>query len=1154
MKYKFNLLTTKDLNKLNNTNYKSRCFSIKYPRLSKAIAAGLGLWLMLEGVIMPIGGGVYGKFGKEVYAQTPKKVDPYDELIESLNQIIKENEKISKELKEGTAIPLYLNSKNGKNILTRLEKAGFEVKDGKVLYKGKEVYTLSKDKKGRYYIGDINEFTNEIVVIYNKEQANMAIENIEKEEKNKPTAVAVTPVKEKSQIEKSQIREKTAEEKESINKINKYWSTVLGNWVAYYYQTTNRIKEEIKKEIGYLKAQKSEKKLSKKEIEELNNKINKLEEKLTKIDDDYIKLKKEIEQKKKEGYYTEEDINKLANILLKDSPQLEEFNKLAYPEKLSFLEQHLFYVLHLQSEAINSYLKQVDTPTKDLLYVLDIINKQELEGYSLNNILGIRLLLAAINDRDLERNISNAKEYYDQHKDKGEKYRNIAEIEKTRLEGIKGLIKENELYNKALEITKNTFGENSEFYKNANSKLVGDKKIIAYTLLSICELKNLNDLKKNTQGFRLELAIEHFNKLFIPSMKSEQIKRFEMAGYDMKEDPLLFNPYAALVIANVGIAQIMGGSRYIDLVAYLNRHDQIQDVHAVITYILEKGGIAYPFIYQNPILTNDDVGVTFLTKIIDENNEKFNKYVGGIDQSFYPNLITDNKNRQHNPYIGSPIEIIESYSPNYIKRKIFPQFLTHRNNDRYEVEYKRFNNRQNYPDERKKEDILSLLTPTEQLLAFEAPQSILAPPPTKIPPSTTARFERLYVLPTQFEMKIGESGFYYNGVPSPSAIQKVGEEGAEALIRALVYGLNVKETGDVKNAADNIINELNKWQPKSDEEKKIKDDIITQLQNAKTPEELRAAIIKLQQKELGIDFLSSICSYQWEGNTLRIRNLYGFEVNINMNVTKEEIKKELGEKYINLISIPAGLAGRIGLAYSQIAGTLIEEKLIDFNEKNEPVFEPTGKTKRAIMSEWEVYLNGIYNFLAFKAPAVLGGVGLVQVNVDINLDKQSLERTISDNKFDFDNWLFSSNISVSIDFPFGEGFFIRRLELGYLNPIFITQEGKMQLTENPFGSITFGYKEKLGNIPLEIYVTPTYLINTKELILSSLIRALIPVGKNWGIIPTLGSSYDFRDGRLNANFELPLQWGIFKLGPSVGIEYKGENINFNILIKGEVNF
>ncbi|MEM4330332.1 MAG: hypothetical protein QXY64_04200, partial [Candidatus Bilamarchaeaceae archaeon] len=59
---------------------------------------------------------------------------------------------------------------------------------------------------------------------------------------------------------------------------------------------------------------------------------------------------------------------------------------------------------------------------------------------------------------------------------------------------------------------------------------------------------------------------------------------------------------------------------------------------------------------------------------------------------------------------------------------------------------------------------------------------------------------------------------------------------------------------------------------------------------------------------------------------------------------------------------------------------------------------------------------------------------------------------------------------------------------------------------------------------------------------------------NWGIIPTLGSSYDFRDGRLNANFELPLQWGIFKLGPSVGIEYKGENINFNILIKGEVNF
>ncbi|MEM4166139.1 MAG: hypothetical protein QW255_02135 [Candidatus Bilamarchaeaceae archaeon] len=1142
MKYKFNLLTTKDLNKLNNTNYKSRCFSIKYPRLSKAIAAGLGLWLMLEGVIMPIGGGVYGKFGKEVYAQTPKKVDPYDELIESLNQIIKENEKISKELKEGTKIPLYLNSKNGKNILTRLEKAGFEVKDGKVLYKGKEVYTFSKDKKGQYYIGDINEFANEIVVIYNKEQANMASENIKKDKP--PTAVAVTPVKE-------EIREKTAEEKKSINKINKYWSTILGNWVAYYYQTTNRIKEEIKKEIEYLKAQKSEKKLSKKEIEELNNKINKLEKKLTKIDDDYIKLKKEIEQKKKEGYYTEEDINKLANILLKDSPQLEEFNKLAYPEKLSFLEQHLFYVLHLQSEAINSYLKQVDTPTKDLLYVLDIINKQELEGYSLNSILGIRLLLAAINDRDLERNISNAKEYYDQHKDKGEKYRNIAEIEKTRLEGIKGLIKEDELYNKALEITKNTFGENSEFYKNANSKLVGDKKIIAYTLLSICELKNLNDLE-NTQGFRLELAIEHFNKLFIPSMKSEQIKRFEMAGYGMKEDPLLFNPYAALVIANVGIAQIMGGSRYIDLVAYLNRHDQIQDVHAVITYILEKGGIAYPFIYQNPILINDEVGVTFLTKIIDENNEKFNKYFGGIDQSFYPNLITNKKNEQHNPYIVSPIEIIESYSPNYIKMKIFPQFLSHRNKYSFEVEYNVPKDRQKYPDERKKEDILSILTPTEQILVFEAPQSRLAPPPTKIPPSTTARFERLYGLPTQFEMKIGESGFYYNGVPSPSAIQKFGEEGANSLTGALANGLNVKETGDVKNAVDNIINELNKWQPKSESAKAAKDNVIKQLQNAKTPEELRAAIVAAQQ-QLGVDFFSSIYSYRWEGNTLSIRNWYGIEVNINMNVTKEEIEQKLGKNFITFINT---LATRVGLAYSQVSGTLSEERLTGFNEKGEPIFESTGKTKTATMSELKLYLENTYNFLAFKAPAIFGGVGLVQVNVDINFDKQSLERTISDNKMDYDNWLASvSNISGSIDFPFGKGFHIRRLELGYLNPIFVTGEGKMQLTENPFGSITFGYKEKLGNITLESYVTPTYLINTEELILSSLIRALIPVGKNLGIIPTLGLSYDFRDGRLDANFGLPLQWWIFEFGPSLGIEHdKILGTNFKLFLRGKVNF
>ncbi|MEM4208338.1 MAG: hypothetical protein QW153_02015, partial [Candidatus Bilamarchaeaceae archaeon] len=713
------------------------------------------------------------------------------------------------------------------------------------------------------------------------------------------------------------------------------------------------------------------------------------------------------------------------------------------------------------------------------------------------------------------------------------------------------LIKEDELYNKALEITKNTFGENSEFYKNANSKLVGDKKIIAYTLLSICELKNLNGLE-NTQGFRLELAIEHFNKLFIPSMKSEQIKRFEMAGYGMKEDPLLFNPYAALVIANVGIAQIMGGSRYIDLVAYLNRHDQIQDVHAVITYILEKGGIAYPFIYQNPILINDEVGVTFLTKIIDENNEKFNKYFGGIDQSFYPNLITNKKNEQHNPYIVSPIEIIESYSPNYIKMKIFPQFLSHRNKYSFEVEYNVPKDRQKYPDERKKEDILSILTPTEQILVFEAPQSRLAPPPTKIPPSTTARFERLYGLPTQFEMKIGESGFYYNGVPSPSAIQKFGEEGANSLTGALANGLNVKETGDVKNAVDNIINELNKWQPKSESAKAAKDNVIKQLQNAKTPEELRAAIVAAQQ-QLGVDFFSSIYSYRWEGNTLSIRNWYGIEVNINMNVTKEEIEQKLGKNFITFINT---LATRVGLAYSQVSGTLSEERLTGFNEKGEPIFESTGKTKTATMSELKLYLENTYNFLAFKAPAIFGGVGLVQVNVDINFDKQSLERTISDNKMDYDNWLASvSNISGSIDFPFGKGFHIRRLELGYLNPIFVTGEGKMQLTENPFGSITFGYKEKLGNITLESYVTPTYLINTEELILSSLIRALIPVGKNLGIIPTLGLSYDFRDGRLDANFGLPLQWWIFEFGPSLGIEHdKILGTNFKLFLRGKVNF
>jgi len=1181
----------KDLNNMTEESNRRKSFSIKYPLLAKVMATVF----MLEGVCMPAYGAVRPA-QKEAETGVKKEQNLPDKLnkLEQLNSIIDRFKTQSKGTLKEVGGYVSVNSQAGQKILEAIKKAGFEIrKDGiyleeKLAYKFENITGKLKGKKNSLkaevlaikIVGEDSEekplLTTALQKAWNTVQRAQLKQNVaeaKKEEEEKPvvevaaqtTTIAASPLtKPEEKLGKTGSKEAITITKEKV--IEQYMN-LLNNFNDYFWRLTSGRNLPYYSEIS-----------------------------ITKSDKDPIK--------------------KIADKVFDGSSALKEkFEELQGKDKqaaLEFLYNHITAMNHVQDKGIIGYAKSLDTifnvgeQKKEKEHIRKILEEGKINKYPILSAVGMRLFLLDVDERAMNQHEKLAKNSFKDDKNiekligekKMEIFKNIVDLEHKRL-----LLIRNKDYKDILEgilkvDARRIFGEEDEFYKMLKTLDVGkfDLKrleIMAYTLLSICELKQLLELKGKgdvDKEASLELAKIHFKKIFIPGELELKEKENIIKNLSEQEKIYAFNENAALVMANAGIMKVL--PYWQDFVAFINRKyypinekNRIENGQDALTYLLaynlSKKDIPHPLRYTpiaqlhsslKIIADKDYVGTSF-TNVVDKKTiDDFYKSLygenstAGYHQAFVPALLGVGEDSEHY-LIGDKIVM------DIIGDKIWSQ----RDNIRIESAYQRIEGAKKYQHDKNVNELLQKagVLPIEKLLAFGAPaefeitkeekqveeakgqpSTILqrrGPPPESFPQP---------LLPSLLTAGVGETNIIA-GQDIPTKIINMFSDKAYDFYDALAKGLNAKNPEEVKDAATKLIDIVNSWNPMSPTDKTKKDDILKVLDKAKNSGD--AADFKMSlmtfEERLGVNLLENFFSYRFEGDSLKVRVPIGVEVSLRLGMSEDEIKRKIDQ---NSLALLTGIAMQLAYLYRPVSGRIQEYQLKGFDEKGKLIVEPTGKTYAATLETHVIDIRTGLEFLAFKAPEFLGGRGIMKLDADLEIDKAVLKAKPEGQPLTLNDWVASfRSIGLGVDFPGGEGFKIRRIELGRLGIGSISEKGlDINPASNYYGSITLAFTEKFEKYQplalqrLTLHLTPTAFFagGRTGFSLDLGMQSVHKLSENWYLLPAATGTYLY-DGSNNygrGSADVLFHYAPWGLGLGLGATLDS-NLNYSVMLLFRLN-
>ena len=1165
MRVKYNGNNTKDLNTISENNHTPRSFSERWGAFKKVVKKVAMFMLMIEGVNMaPVGGTFVEKnFVGLVYAQTTKEEQKVLKNFYDLYKKIAGLEPI-----KNTGF-INVDAEHGKNLIPLVEKMGFTKKDDGIYYGDKLVYKFMEVKIEDAPLGTFKAIqifdpkTNEktffdaIAAAYNAHQVHSAVEEANKKlaeakEVPQPPLEPLVPTKtggekqEPAEAETSQI--------------------VAGKVVPQPLAQKGAEELDLKEVKGFVVV--------------LNNLKNRLESDYGKIDNKYFlnnynKLSQLLKKSKIDTQKVMEYVDGLAEFLLQDSPSLDVYNKLGDPNnKIKMLFDHLQMIGHILGEGIYHPIENPQDAQRTKINLEDLIKKYTkncnlvLDGgktkVPLLSVVGARLWFALVNDESLRRHLDEeAKPLFKEKFDKkDEKYKEIfnkiANIEELRFKCAKGLISQEKFVSKAFEIAKQDGGEAikklAENTENDSKKYdIIQKKLLtaAYTLLSMTELKLLIDLQKerkvaysDTAVMLLDYAKEQYLWSFTGNITKPEYK-----------PPAYFNDNVALGMANMGINTI--STYFADFHAFIYRHypqkKEEPPLKEMLFYLLENS-VKYPFILKGlqsgsynylkrDVGASDDVVAgSFFTNVVSPNDKRFESFIGGADQSFWPSLIEYN-NQKYNPYIGDyfvseyvikyhPDKFMTPYATDLICLNRLPEFNKFANSALSNL--KNSSVFDSLVSERNKQPYYPFSEPPylPGLLLYSPPKEIVKPDEgKKEPPPTIIKVEKLppveYRTPfpiPEITGPVGNNEFFVSGHLNASATDICGNKGinTDDLKKDMADILNAKERGDVARDFSSL-EAFIMANPKDKE----REQALMKYEEAKKagPDALRQFVFDyMKQYGLGSDL--NFMKYSIEKNKVRFVGTYGVEINIGTNLSEQELKNYIEESPDAFVNFVVNLMIPISYSLTPISVNIREYKATLEEQQLKEI--PTGEEYHETLMHHKLELRPELTVGAFRAFDFLGGAGVVKLNTSLEIDKNQLDAKINTAwgpvSLSVDDWHAAiKNVGVSVEFPLGEGFKLRQIEFGKLDVANINFDSK-QLNYDPgsaYGRLVFAYtikpkkegEKKFEVERVDIYASPTLIYRSKDIpyAMATLgTSALVKIGKVY-VKGDINGTYEVRN-------------------------------------------